>query len=88
MTVSNVHRKEDHPWDAMLRVHVEEVHADAIVDIVENIFEEAPPERRVWDVYKEAIAVRERQKFPEVGVSVDRRTFEYTCAVFNDATIR
>ena len=37
---------------------------------------------------KEALAVRERETFPQVSLAVDRRSFEYTCAVFNDARIK
>ena len=32
--------------------------------------------------------MREREKYPHVGLSVDRRCFEYTCAVFNDANVK
>ena len=69
MTLSSADRKEAHPWDAMLRLPVEEAHADAVCNIAKTIFEEMPSERRVWDVYKEAIAIREREKFPQVGLS-------------------
>ena len=81
-------KKEDHPWDALLRLHVETEHAAVINELADVNHVELPPACSVWDVYKEAIAVRERQKFPDVGVSTDRRTFDYTCAVLNDQTIK
>ena len=52
ITQSNLDRKEDHPWDALVRLHVEETHATLISDIVKTVFVEIPSERRVWDVYK------------------------------------
>ena len=73
----------------MLRQHVRETHADAISSVVAGKFQEKEPlEDRTWDVYNEAIAVREREAFPAVGCSVDRRAFEYTLEVFNDERIR
>ena len=41
-----------------------------------------------WDIYKQAIAVKEREGFPFVGVSVDRRSFDYTLEVYNDKNIK
>ena len=37
---------------------------------------------------KEAVATREREGFSKVGISIDRRTFDYTLQVYNDSTIR
>ena len=37
MTLSNLDRKEDHPWDALLRLHVEDAHGDAICNIAKNV---------------------------------------------------
>ena len=54
ITQNNLDRKEDHPWDALVRLHVEETHATLISDIVKTVFVEIPSERRVWDVYKAA----------------------------------
>ena len=51
---SNLDTKEDHPWDALLRLHVEEAHATLISDIVKTVFVKIPSEHRVWDVYKAA----------------------------------
>ena len=42
----------------------------------------------ITESQKEALAVRERETFPQVSLAVDRRSFEYTCAVFNDARIK
>ena len=54
--------KEDHPWDALLRLHVETEHGAVINELADVNHVELPPACSVWDVYKEAIAVRERQK--------------------------
>ena len=45
-------------------------------------------DEEVWAVYKQALAVLEREDFPVVGVPVDRRSFAYTLRVYNDARIR
>ena len=72
-----------------MRQHVQEMHAENISAVVASTFgDKKPEEDRVWDVYNEAIAVQEREAFPAVGCSVDRRAFEYTLQVFNDDTIR
>ena len=42
---------------------------------------------RTWNVYKEAIAIRERDGFPIVGTSIDRRAFEYVMEIYNDAKV-
>ena len=54
MIQEDLDHKEDHPWDASLRLHVEEAHTDLITDIVKVVFSEIPREQRVWDVYKAA----------------------------------
>lgn len=88
IVVDHLETKEDHPWDALLRSHVETEHCVDISNIVATIFSETPADLRVWDVYKQAIAVRERETFPEVGLAVDRRCFDYTCALVLFLTIR
>ena len=79
----------EHPWDKKLQDHVQASHSNVIVALVKSkVGESAPSHDRVWDVYKEAIAVKEREGFPSVGSSVDRRSFEYTMEVYNDKSIR
>ena len=41
-----------------------------------------------WDIYREALAVQERKKWPTVGASIERRTFAYTTCVYNDEKIK
>ena len=54
MIQNDLDRKGDHPWDVLLRLHVEEAHATLIADIVKIVFPEIPSQQRVWDVYKAA----------------------------------
>ena len=42
----------------------------------------------VWDLYKQAVATKERNSVPAVGASIDRRCFEHLVQVYNDQTIR
>ena len=71
-----------HPWDVMLQQHIREVHANIIDECITESFNgKRPPQDRRWDVYSQAIAIQERQQFPAVGCSVDRRAFEYTGGV-------
>ena len=46
------------------------------------------PEELVWDVYKEALSIKERQKMPTVGPAIDRRAFEHTTQRYNDDSIQ
>ena len=79
----------EHVWDKMLQDHVRAAHSDVITSVISSVFgEEQDPEIRAWDVHKEAIAVREREGFPSVGCSVDRRAMEYTMQVYNDKSIK
>ena len=43
---------------------------------------------RLWAIYTQALAVQERLVFPQVGVPVDRRSFDYTMRVYNDERVR
>ena len=45
-------------------------------------------EEKVYDIYREALAVKERKGFLAVGPSVDRRVFDTTLAVYNDQSIQ
>ena len=69
-------------WDRVLEAHINREHKSVIqnVALVEDDF--------VWDVYKEALAVQERQRVPVVGAAVDRRAFQTTLEVYNDERIR
>ena len=70
------------PWDRHLRGHVLTEHVQQILDMT------GPEEEHPWDVYKQAVAVRERQTVPTVGSAVDRRAFEQTLQVYNDGRVR
>ena len=78
----------EHPWDQELRTHVLEVHgADirrAMLGKVTPYFTRFPE----WDVYKEALSVKERGTIPIIGPSVDRRACEYTSHVYNDDCVQ
>jgi len=69
--------------DRVLKEHIVRQHKDTIrkVALVEE-------DADVWDVYKEALAVQERQRVPVVGAAVDRRAFQTTLEVYNDDSIR
>ena len=41
-----------------------------------------------WDIYREALAVQERKKWPTVGAAIDRRIFAYTSFVYSDVKIK
>ena len=71
-------------WDRVLKAHIVRRHKDAIREVA--LVEE---DADVWDVYKEALAVQERQRVPVVGAAVDRRAFQTTLEeVYNDDCIR
>ena len=70
------------PWDRHLRDHVLTEHRRQILDIA------GPQEKHPWDVYKQALAVRERQTLPAVGAAVDRRAFDQTLQVYTDDRVR
>ena len=70
-------------WDRVLKEHIVRQHKDAIREVA--LVEE---DADVWDVYKEALAVQERQRVPVVGAAVDRRAFQTTLEVYKDDSIR
>ena len=43
---------------------------------------------KIYDIYREALAVQERKGVPAVDAAVDRRAFDATLAVFNDQSIQ
>ena len=45
-------------------------------------------EDKLYDTYREALAVKERQGVPAVGPAVDRRAFDTTLVVHNDKSIQ
>ena len=84
----------EHPFDSELRKHVQEHHGRALYHVattsgiaVEEI-DRIGEAQLMWDLYKQALAVQERRGYPAVGVSVDRRAFEYTNRVYNDTRVR
>ena len=70
--------------DSCLRQHIVEVHAD--------IFERTCGMRAVrtksYCYYLEAIAYREQQTVPKVGVSIDRRTFQHVKADLSEDAVK
>ena len=82
VTASDVREGSEHPWDRRLRDHVLQKHQQQLLDAIDD------PDEDYWDLYKQALAIKERQCIPVTGVSVDRRAFEYTLQVYNDETIR
>ena len=72
----------DCPSDRQLRAHIL-AKRSAQIGSIANI-----DESKFWDVYKQALAVRERQSIPVVGAAVDRRAFEHTLQVYNDDCVR
>ena len=75
----------------MLKEHVRQEHGPTIWSLFGKHFGTSPVMEngtdRIWNVYKEAIAIRERDGFPIVGTSIDRRAFEYLMEIYNDAKV-
>ena len=80
----------EHPCDQKLRQHILGVHRAAITQLIQPIFESGNLSfsQQIWDIYKEALSVRERMTIPIAGPSVDRRVFQSTRYVFNAQRIR
>ena len=43
--------------------------------------------QNMFDIYSEALSVKERQGFPMYGASLDRRLFEYVQQIYSDIAI-
>ena len=71
-------RASESPWDLFLRDHVLQVHGAHIQHVTDVSADE------IWDVYKQALAVKERETIPAVGAAIDRRAFECTVQRYND----
>ena len=69
-------------WGRTLRCHILRKHKDDIQNIA------LVDDEYIWDTYKEALAVQERQGVPAVGPAVDRRAFDTTLEVYNDSCIQ
>ena len=82
VTAADVRGCSEHPWGRRLREHVLQTHQQELLDIVGDL------DQDYWDLYKQALAMKERQCIPVTGVSVDRRAFEYTLQVYNEQTVR
>ena len=78
----------EHPCDQKLRQHILGVHRAAITQLIQPIFASGSFSQHIWDIYKEALSVKERMTTPIAGPSVDRRVFQYTSYVYNDHRIR
>ena len=83
----------EHPMDRLLRKHILDVHGSDIHSVSRSVLSEEELQqvggyRALWDIYKQALAIQERLRYPDVGVSVDRRAFEYTTHVYRNDYIR
>ena len=77
-----VENTSESPWEQCLRDHVLQqhgVHIQQVADVTE---------KWIWDVYKQALAVKEREGIPAVGAAIDRRAFENTLQCYNDESIK
>ena len=77
----------EHPWDQELRAHITTAHRDAMQVALQEAGASIH-DVSVWDLYKQAVATKERNSVPAVGASIDRRCFEHLVQVYNDQTIR
>jgi hypothetical protein len=75
----------EHPWDFQLRAHVLNDHAASLESVLGGL---QLPREVAWDVYKEALAVRQRSTEQIAGPSIDRRSLEYTLQLYNDDMVR
>ena len=63
----------EHPWDQELRTHALSAHGSMLTRAAEKILGVRAAESSTWDLYKEALSVRERLHVPITGPSVERR---------------
>ena len=63
-------------------------HASRAFAVAADDTDEELVKKLLWHLFKEAIAVKEREAIPIVGPSVDRRSFDHLAQVYTDATIR
>ena len=88
-TAEELRRSHEHPWDAALRVHVVGAHTnDMCKHLLQLQLRATRLNQNLFDIYSEALAVKERQGFPMYGASLDRRIFEYVQQIYNDRAIR
>ena len=70
--------------DRTLREHILAEHKVAIMNAA-GVEDDAD---LIYDTYREALAVQERNNIPAVGPCVDRGAFEATLVVYNDEKIQ
>ena len=87
-TDAEIEDDPEHPWDQHLRVHVVQSHGGDIAAKCAHILEESEIKHLAWDLYKQGIAILQRQIVPIVGPSVDRRTIDQLAQVYNNKRIR
>jgi len=78
----------EHPWDQILRTHVQQAHAEDILNIAETLLGREDAELHMWDLYKGALSFQERLRSPMSGKTIDRRVFAHLSHVCNDNRIR
>lgn len=75
-------KASESPYDRQLRDHVLNTHIHQIKDALN--FQHGD----LWDVYKQAISVKERENVPVVGPAIDRRSIDHTLCAYNDRNIK
>ena len=78
----------DHPYDQILRRHVQDMHSDEIVSVSNTFLCQEKAKANIWDLYKGALSYQERLRIPVSGKSIDRRTFAHLAHVCNDNRVR
>ena len=78
----------EHPWDQELKQHVLSKHNQDITEASRNLAAPLNMPDFNWDLYNQAIAVKERRSVPIVGPSIDRRVMEHIVQVYNDTCVR
>ena len=78
----------EHPWDQQLREHVLAEHRGELLEDAASLEDYRSAGDILWDLYKAALSIKERQQIPIVGPSVDHRAFEHTSHVCDDDRIR
>ena len=83
-----IRKQQEHPWDYLLREHVISEHGARLCELAAPLLDARRVDAQLYDIYLQALAVKERQGFPAVGPSIERRVFEHTQQIYNDASIR
>ena len=69
-------------------MHVCQCHAVTIAHALPDATLWDGSDARLWDVYKAALGIQAKKRFPTVVFSIERRVFEYVRHIYNDSRIR